>query len=55
LVDAETGQRGFIFTGKQEFLEPYTKATKRLEKTRTELAEQIKDNPEQLNRLAKIE
>lgn len=24
LVDAETGQRGFIYTGKQEFLEPYS-------------------------------
>lgn len=27
LVNAETGQRGFIFTGKEEFLEPYNQAT----------------------------
>jgi len=26
LVDAETGQRGFVITGKPEYLEPYTRA-----------------------------
>ena len=26
VVDRETGQRGFVITGKQEFLEPYDNA-----------------------------
>ncbi|WP_017716330.1 CHASE3 domain-containing protein [Kamptonema formosum] len=38
MVDAETGQRGFIYTGKEEFLQPYTKANKKLDRTRAELA-----------------
>jgi CHASE3 domain sensor protein len=31
LVDAETGQRGFIFTNKESFLEPYNKSLQALE------------------------
>jgi signal transduction histidine kinase len=55
VVDMETGQRGFVITGKQEFLEPY-------ESGRIEFANLIRtektlvsDNPSQLQRLAKIE
>lgn len=34
LVDAETGQRGFLFTGREEYLEPYSAAIRLLpEKT----------------------
>src|SRR4029077_17419384 len=31
LVDAETGQRGFLITGKKDFLEPYQQALARLD------------------------
>lgn len=30
MVDAETGQRGFLITGKENFLEPYHQALARL-------------------------
>lgn len=30
IVDIETGQRGFVITGKEEFLEPYYESTKNL-------------------------
>ena len=33
LVDAETGQRGFIITGQDEYLEPYTAARNTLKET----------------------
>tara|TARA_R100001244_G_scaffold60136_3_gene50477 strand:+ start:2277 stop:3617 length:1341 start_codon:yes stop_codon:yes gene_type:complete len=32
LTDAETGQRGYLLTGKEAYLEPYTKASERLER-----------------------
>ncbi|MCQ8184422.1 sensor histidine kinase [Parvularcula maris] len=31
LLDAETGQRGYLLTGKTEYLEPFTEGTSRLE------------------------
>jgi CHASE3 domain sensor protein/CheY-like chemotaxis protein len=55
VVDMETGQRGFVITGKQEFLDPY-------ENARTEFARLVKDekalvsdNPPQVRRLERIE
>src|SRR6185436_5384784 len=33
LVNAETGQRGFVITGKEEFLEPYNAAIGTIDKT----------------------
>jgi CHASE3 domain sensor protein len=55
LVDAETGQRGFIFTGKEEFLEPYKNGTIAFYKTVNETKELIKDNPEQVKNLEQLE
>lgn len=55
LVDAETGQRGFIFAGNEEFLEPYLTGVKNQDLVRVELKNLIADNPEQLQRLSKIE
>lgn len=55
LVDAETGQRGFLFTNQEAYLEPYVSATQKLENVFTELQEKIKDNPEQIERLNTIE
>ncbi|MGL6139626.1 MAG: CHASE3 domain-containing protein, partial [Planktothrix sp.] len=55
LVDAETGQRGFIFTGEEEFVEPYLEGLKNQDSVKIELKNLISDNPEQLQRLAQIE
>ncbi|HTE11913.1 MAG TPA: response regulator, partial [Chitinophagaceae bacterium] len=55
MKDAETGQRGFLITGKDEFLEPYTGS---YEKTKT-LIEEIKnltgDNPLQQKNIDKLD
>jgi CHASE3 domain sensor protein len=51
LVDAQTGQRGFALTAKEEFLEPYTAALAAIEKTFGELKELVRDNPSQTRRL----
>jgi CHASE3 domain sensor protein len=50
-VDAETGQRGFVITGKDEFLEPYTRANADLDRGYGELRSLTADNPRQLRRL----
>lgn len=55
LVDAETGQRGFIYTGEADFLKPYTHALKLLQTHFITLNEQIQDNPKQIAHLTKIE
>ncbi|MEG4810510.1 CHASE3 domain-containing protein [Microcoleus sp. F8-D3] len=55
LVDAETGQRGFIFTGKEEFLEPYKTSKVAFDTTLSETKELIKDNPDQVKMLDKVE
>jgi CHASE3 domain sensor protein len=41
LVDAETGQRGFLLTGKDNFLEPYRQALARLDQQ----VRALKDKP----------
>ena len=55
LVDAETGQRGFIFTGKEEFLEPYKNGKIAFYKTAIETKKLIKDNPEQVKNMEQLE
>jgi methyl-accepting chemotaxis protein len=54
MLDAETGQRGFIFTGDEQFLEPYNQAIDQIDDTFTTLDNLIDDNPEQQARLAQI-
>ncbi|MGD1717225.1 CHASE3 domain-containing protein [Dapis sp. BLCC M172] len=54
LVDAETGQRGFIYSGQESFLEPYNLAQETIDDNFEELKAQISDNPEQLKRLAEV-
>ena len=51
---AETGQRGFLYTGNETFLEPYTKAQQRLNEQIRHLRSQIKDEAQQ-QRLTAIE
>ncbi|HBK96036.1 MAG TPA: chemotaxis protein [Microcoleaceae bacterium UBA10368] len=55
LVDAETGQRGFIFTGKEEFLSPYKNGKIAFMKAANDTKELIKDNPEQVKNLEQVE
>ena len=55
LLDAETGQRGFLLTGNPNYLVPYHSANQSLKDNFSELRNEVKDNPDQLNRLRKIE
>ncbi|WP_088240703.1 methyl-accepting chemotaxis protein [Calothrix rhizosoleniae] len=55
LVDAETGQRGFIITNKERYLEPYIQAKQDISEIIKTSKEKISDNPEQVTRLSKIE
>jgi methyl-accepting chemotaxis protein len=51
LVDAETGQRGFLYTSKETFLEPYMKALPLIAEEVNATRELVKDNPAQVQRL----
>lgn len=55
VVDMETGQRGFVVTGKQEFLEPYEKALIDFDELIEVEKELVSQNPPQLARLEQIE
>ncbi|MBP1179348.1 CHASE3 domain-containing protein [Methylobacterium sp. PvR107] len=51
LRDAETGQRGYIITGKEDYLAPYDSARDRLGVLQGELLKLTADNPFQQDRL----
>lgn len=51
LVDAETGQRGYILTQKNDYLEPYNLSASNLDDTFDQVNKLIQDNPEQVARL----
>ena len=51
IVDAETGQRGFLYTSKEAFLEPYMKALPLIAEEVNATMELVKDNPAQVQRL----
>jgi methyl-accepting chemotaxis protein len=51
LQDAETGQRGFVITGVESYLEPYTRGLPAVDLHRQELARLIADNPKQVARV----
>ena len=55
LVDAETGQRGFLLTGDDAYLEPYHAAIKRVDRMLAELKNSTADNPNQQKRLPELE
>jgi CHASE3 domain sensor protein len=55
LKDAETGQRGYVVTGNDAFLEPYHAAIAGIPKTLRELREKTRDNTAQQQRLDKSE
>ena len=51
VVDAETGQRGFIITGEEEFLEPYVSGIANFETYYEDLRLLVSDNPAQVAKL----
>ena len=44
VVDAETGQRGYLLTGKDEYLDPYNAAIPKIENSFNSLSELLVDN-----------
>jgi methyl-accepting chemotaxis protein len=54
LKDAETGQRGYIITGVERYLEPYNLATRDMMKKLDDGLELTKDNPKQQERINKV-
>ncbi|HEY4310795.1 MAG TPA: CHASE3 domain-containing protein [Pirellulales bacterium] len=53
-VDAETGQRGFVLTGDEIFLQPYDAAVKRLNERLAQLADETRDDPLERERVVKL-
>src|SRR5215213_3696195 len=54
LIDSETGQRGFLLTGDEQFLAPYQSARDRTEKELAHAQQLTVDNPQQQRRLATL-
>ena len=55
LKDAETGQRGFLLTGEERYLEPYVTARAALPGEIRSLRTLVSDNPQQLQRIETLE
>ncbi|MEO5334707.1 MAG: CHASE3 domain-containing protein [Magnetococcus sp. YQC-5] len=54
-VDMETGMRGYLLAGKEEFLDPYKGGEKAAYATIAALKDTVNDNPKQVNRLTDVE
>jgi diguanylate cyclase (GGDEF)-like protein len=54
LLDAETGQRGYIITGEERYLEPYNRSTRNLDGRIAALRQQIENDPEQSGRIDRL-
>lgn len=52
LKDAETGQRGYLLTGSEQYLAPYTNGTGAVRHDFDDLADLISDDPRQANAVA---
>jgi signal transduction histidine kinase/CheY-like chemotaxis protein len=55
ILDMETGERGYLIAGKQEFLEPYEAGKQLLSEVLVKTKKLVSDNPEQIKRLGVIE
>jgi len=55
LKDAETGQRGYLITGLEEYLQPYTNSRAKLEININNLRNLTIDNPAQQQRIERLE
>ncbi|MCP4701888.1 MAG: response regulator [Gammaproteobacteria bacterium] len=54
-VDMETGMRGYLLAGREEFLEPYVNGEQRFFELGAKLKKTVADNPDQVKLLRKIE
>ena len=54
-VDMETGIRGYLLAGKDEFLEPYQAGKEATYEAISMLQERVSDNPAQVERLTEVE
>lgn len=54
MVDMETGQRGYVITGQESYLEPYIAGKEQLVELKEQLADLISNNPAQLTLLQDI-
>ncbi len=54
LKDAETGQRGYLYTGEPRYLEPYTLAVNQINSEIDKLAEMTADNPAEQQRVEQL-
>ena len=54
MKDAETGQRGFLLTGSDAYLEPYQAASRMVKASQADLIKLTSDNPRQQRRLAEV-
>ncbi len=54
LVDAETGERGFVITGQDVFLQPFEEVRKRLDDQIAALQALTADNPDQQDRIRRL-
>ena len=50
VIDAETGQRGFLLTGHPEYLQSYENATRRMPQDLARLEELVRNDPVQFER-----
>lgn len=55
MLNQETGMRGFLVAGKEEFLEPYHSGQKRFKEIMAQTKIKVEDNPEQGQRLEDVE
>ncbi|HMA51429.1 MAG TPA: response regulator [Magnetospirillaceae bacterium] len=55
MLDAETGERGYLLTRRQLYLEPWTSAQAKVPASLQELARLIADNPEQQRALTRLD
>lgn len=54
-VDMETGMRGFLLAGKEEFLDPYKNGAKSFTEKLEKLTKTVSDNPAQVSLLGEIQ
>ena len=55
LTDAESGQRGFLYTNDERYLEPYTRAVAEIDPNIGQVAQLTADNPEQRARIPRLQ
>ncbi len=55
MKDAETGQRGYLITGEERYLDPYTAAVGQADQILKDVRELTVDNPDQQKRLDTME